>query len=406
MEGRPLQIGLIGSGAMGAGIAYQIGQTPGMELAFVTDRVEAAARRGAALYGKPTVVTTDSMGALRNDNLPVDVVVEATNSIVAAYDYSMAAIGRQAHVVLMNAEVDLILGHLLQAEAKKQGVVVTSDAGDQHGVLARMMEEVEMWGFEIVQAGNMKGFLDRHRTLAGTVEVARQLGLSTVQCLAYTDGSKLNIEMSVIANEYGLTPFVPGMEGPRANKMQDVVDLFDFERYHGQGRVDYILGATEHGGGVYVVGKCENEFQQRYLNYYKVTHRHPYYVFMRPYHLCHLETPRAAALAGLHGKAVCTQRMGRVSDCFAYAKKDLAAGSRVEHAIGSDEVYGLIEEAVPAYAARRMPQGVLDMEESDERPVLKRAVRRDEPLFWDDFDMPASRMVELWERQMSLLNLK
>lgn len=405
-EGRSIQVGLIGLGAMGLGIAYQVGRTPGMKLAFVADRNEAAAKKGAEVYGKPTVVTTDCMGALKNDKIPCDVFVEATNSIIAAYDFCLAAIQRKAHCILMNAEVDLILGHLLQAEAKKHGVVVTSDAGDQHGVLARMMEEVEMWGFDIVQAGNMKGFLERHRDMAGTVEIAKKLNLSTIQCLAYTDGSKLNIEMAIIANEYGLTPLVPGMEGPRAEKVQDALKVFDFDKYGGKGRVDYILGAKEHGGGVYVIGRCDSAFQQGYMNYYKVYNRHPYYLFVRPYHLCHLETPRAAALAALYGKAVCTQRMGRVSDCFAYAKKDLAAGARIEHAIGSDEVYGLIDDAKKADASNQIPQGVLDVEDSPERPVLKRAVKKDQPLTWDDVEIPAGRMAELWEKQKPLVGLK
>jgi predicted homoserine dehydrogenase-like protein len=402
-ENRPIQVGLVGLGAMGLGIAYQIGKTPGMRLSFVADVNEAAAKKGAEKYGKPTHVTTDGLGALRDERIPCDVLVEATNSIVAAYDYCMAAIERKAHCVLMNAEVDAILGYLLRDAAAKQGVIVTSDGGDQHGVLARMMEEIEMWGFGIVQAGNMKGFMDRHRDLEGTVEIAKKLGLSTVQCLAYTDGSKLNIEMSVIANEYGLTPFVPGMEGPRADKVEDVVNLFDFDKYQGRGRVDYILGAKQHGGGVYVVGRCDDEFQQGYLNYYKVTNKHPYYLFLRPYHLCHLETPRAAALAALYGKAVCTMKQGRVTDCFAYAKRDLKAGDRIEHAIGSDEVYGLIMEAKPADAANLVPQGVLDVEGSDERPVVKRAVPKDEPLAWDDLHLPATRMVELWQKQKALL---
>lgn len=405
-EGRPIHVGLIGLGAMGLGIAYQIGRTPGMRLSFVADFDEAAAKKGAEVYGKPTIVTRDGMAALKDEKIPCDVFVEATNSIVAAYDYCVAAIERKAHCVLMNAEVDAILGYLLRDQAAKQGVVVTSDAGDQHGVLARMIEEIEMWGFEITQAGNMKGFLDRHQNLTGIADIAKKLRLSTVQCLAYTDGSKLNIEMSVIANEYGLTPLVPGMEGPRANKVQDVVDLFDFSKYNGQGRVDYILGAKEHGGGVYVVGKCESEFQQGYMNYYKVTNKHPYYVFLRPYHLCHLETPRAIALAALYGKAVCTMRQGRVTDTFAYAKKDSAAGTRIEHAIGSDEVYGLIDVAKTADGANHVPQGVLDIEASPERPIFKRAVKKDQPITWDDVEIPANRMTELWEKQKPLIGLK
>lgn len=401
-EGRPIHVGLIGSGAMGLGIAHQIGKTPGMRLSFIADKIESAAKRGAEVYGKPVKVLTDGMSALKDPSIPCDVYVEATNSIIAAYDYCMAAIERKAHCVLMNAEVDAILGYLLRDAAQKQGVIVTSDAGDQHGVLSRMMEEIEMWGFEIVQAGNMKGFLDRHQTLEGIEPIAKQLKLSTVQCLAYTDGSKLNIEMSVIANEYGLTPIVPGMEGPKATKVQDVVNVFDFDKYDGKGRVDYVLGAKEHGGGVYVVGKCESTFQQGYMNYYKVTNKHPYYVFLRPYHLCHLETPRAIALAVLYGKAVLNVRAGRVTDCFAYAKKDLKPGDRVEHAIGGNEVYGLIDEAKKADAANHVPQGVLDIEDQPERPVIKRAVAKDQPLTWDDIDIPANRMTELWEKQKTL----
>ena len=156
--GSPINVGLIGCGAMGLGIAYQIGKTPGMRLSFVADFNESAAQEAAKVYGKPTKILKDGMAALKDEKIACDVFVEATNSIIAAYDYCLAAIQRKAHCVLMNAEVDAILGYLLRHEAAKQGVIVTSDAGDQHGVLARMMEEIEMWGFDIVQAGNMKGF--------------------------------------------------------------------------------------------------------------------------------------------------------------------------------------------------------------------------------------------------------
>jgi predicted homoserine dehydrogenase-like protein len=219
---------------MGLGIAAQIGRTPGMRLSFVADKSEAAAREAVRRYGKPTYVTTDCVSTLCNPKTVCDVLIEATNALVAAFDHCVAAIERGAHCVLMNAEVDAVLGFLLRHLAAQRGVVVTSDAGDQPGVLSRMIEEVEMWGFEIVQAGNMKGFLDRYRTLEGSVEIAASLKLSTTQCRAYTDGSKLNVEMSLVANEHGLKPIVPGMEGPRADRVEQVLDLFDFDRYNGR----------------------------------------------------------------------------------------------------------------------------------------------------------------------------
>jgi len=63
------------------------------------------------------------------------------------------------------------------------------------------------------------------------------------------------------------------------------MNLFDFDSYEGLVRVDYILGAKQHGGGVYVVGRCDDAFQAGYMNDYKVTNKHPYYLFFRPYHL-------------------------------------------------------------------------------------------------------------------------
>ncbi len=60
-------------------------------------------------------------------------------------------------------------------------------------------------------------------------------------------------------------------------------------------------------------------------------------------------------------------------------------------------------EATAADAGTVVPQGVLDVEEGDERPVLKRSVPRDQPLSWDDLDLPATRMLELWEKQKPLL---
>lgn len=398
---QPIRVGLVGAGSMGLGIAWQIGRTPGMELAFVADLDPAAARKAGDLYGKPVRVATDALAALRDKAAPCDVLVEATNCIGQAADYCLEAIARRAHVVLMNAEVDLVLGPLLQAEAARAGVVVTSDAGDQPGVLMRMLDEIRMWAFDLVQAGNIKGFLNRYATAESLALEAKKRNLNPVQCCAYSDGSKLNIEMALVANATGLIPSQPGMQGPRCARVEDVLTLFDFDAYDGVGRVDYILGA-QPGGGVYVVGRCDDEFQKHYLWYYKLHGRHPYYLFYRPYHLCHLETPRAIALAALWGKPVMTPRLGRVADVYAYAKQDLPAGRIIGHGIGSDEVYGMIDRAADADAAGRLPQGLLESESGESKPRLARAVKKDAPLCYDDVELPDSRVRQLFERQRRL----
>ena len=396
--GEKIQVGLIGAGAMGLGIAWQVGQTPGMELSFIADLDLSAARNALRAtvdgerHGKLTetgnrevLITDDALSLMERESCQFDVLVESTNSIGPAARYCLAAIDREAHVVLMNAEVDLAVGRQLQDAATARGVVLTSDAGDQHGVLSRMMEEIQMWGFRLVQAGNIKGFLDRHATADRLIAEAAARNLDPLQCCAYTDGTKLSIEMAAISNAWNLPPFVDGMEGPKCDDVSEVTSRFDFDAYQEQGYVDYILGAKP-GGGVYVVGYCDNPMQAEYLSYYKLG-KPPYYTFYRPYHLCHLETPRAIALAALYGQAVMTPRFGRVADVYAHAKRDLKAGDTISHGIGGDEFYGLIKRCSSADKDGGVPIALLEPE-GGQIGRMRVDLPRDQALRIDDIELP------------------
>lgn len=401
-RGQTIHVGLIGAGAMGVGIAWQIGRTPGMRLSFIADIDRSAAEKARAASGQASVpILTDPDQALADQKLQLDVLVEATNTIGHAARFCIKAIERKVHVVLMNAEVDLVLGTYLQHKAKEYGVVVTSDAGDQHGVIARMIDEISLWGFDVVQAGNIKGFLDRYATAEAKREIAKQLRLSVVQCVAYTDGTKLNIEMALLANGFNLTPYTPGMQGPAAKQVTEALDLFDLDAYKGQGRVDYLLNA-EPGGGVYVIGKCDDPGQAEYLKYYKVHNSGPYYLFYRPYHLCHIETPRAIARAFLWNKPILTPRHGRVADVYAYAKQPLKEGMELAHSIGGDELYGLVRETKGSDASDYVPIGVLEVQEGLARPRLRHAVKKDEPLHWDDIELADTFLLKLFREQAEL----
>lgn len=421
-EGKRLRVGIVGSGAMGSGVAWQVARTPGMELVFLGDLEESALARGVAASGLVRVhvenpdapasrrtgevlTTTDPLTLLRH--VRIDALVECTNSVHEAAEFCLAAIAQSAHVILMNAEVDLMLGGLLAHEAARQGVVVTSDAGDQHGVLATMADEIQLWGFKIVQAGNMKGFQDRHADADHARPWAEKQKGSVIQTVSYTDGSKMNVEQALIGNYLGLTPIVPGMEGPCCRDIREVLDVFDFSKYGDQGRVDYTLGVPWPGGGVYVVGYCDDDRQDFLLNYYKVTSKRPYYLFFRPYHLCHVETPRAIAQACLDGRPVISPPLGsRLNNVYAYAKKDLAPGTVISHALGSDEIYGLVDVCAHAEVRRHLPLEKLVVSRDDagvpRHAVLNRAVSRDEPLLLSDVDLADTPYHRLLARQASL----
>ncbi|CAN5384208.1 homoserine dehydrogenase [soil metagenome] len=407
-DGRPLNVGLIGVGAMGLGIAHSVVRTPGMRLSLVADdRPEAtgAARNVAVGAGQPAPVTSqDGLALLRSDAAPLDVLVESTNTVGPAAAYVLAAVDRGAHVVLMNAEVDLAFGQLFRQVAARAGVVVTSDAGDQHGVLARLLDEVEFWGLPIVQAGNIKGFLNRHATADDLLHEAAIRHLNPIQCCAYTDGTKLGIEMALLANARNLPPFVRGMEGPACQDVRQVLDphpLFPFDDYAPTGHVDYILGA-EPGPGVYVVARCDEPLQQRYLEYYKLG-TGPYYLFYRPYHLCHLETTRAIALAALRREPVLTPAAGRVADVFAVAKRDLTAGESFRHGIGGEKCYGLIDLAQAGDASDQVPICELEADDAQGgRATLVHPVPKDSPITRADVRFPDTPLHRLLHRQSQI----
>jgi predicted homoserine dehydrogenase-like protein len=421
-SGTRLRVGIIGCGAMGTGVALQVSRAPGMEVVFVSDINPEALDRGVKATGKTALPVTgvnsipaksddqvycvsDTLAFLQADHgIHIDAIVECTNTIAIAGRYCLAAIARKAHVILMNAEVDLALGKLLAHEAARQNVIVTSDAGDQHGVLATMIDEIELWGFRIVQAGNMKGFLNRYGNAAEARPWAEKQRLSVVQTVSYTDGSKMNIEQALIGNYAGLIPTRPGMEGPAITDIRHVLDAFDFDSYGQQGRVDYTVGVPWPGGGVYVVGHCDDELQNFYLNYYKVTSKGNYHLFFRPYHLCHLETPRAIAQACLDHGAVIPPFRHHLNDVFAYAKKDLAAGTRIEHGIGGDEFYGLVDslahagpEAVPVCALESEGHGP-----TAKTAILLRDYQKDQPLRLSDIQIPDTDLTRMRLLQAAL----
>ena len=413
-NGIPLRIALVGAGSMGLGVGLQIRETPGLSLVAVADIDVSKAEAAADLYREkpfarnlekgwcpsgPTVLK-DIIPFLQLSSGKIDVLVEATNTVSYASRASIEALEKKINVVLMNAEVDALLGPLLHKVASENGVMITSDAGDQHGVLMRMVEEISMWGFRPVMAGNIKGFLNRYATASSLIEEARIRNLNPVQCAAYTDGTKLNIEMALVSSATGMEPFCRGMEGPRADDVNQVLEKFDFNRYHEKGVVDYILGATP-GGGVYVVGYCSDPVQMSYLNYYKMG-RGPFYLFYRPYHLCHLETPRAIAKLCLQKRAMLEPVYGQPSVVIAFAKRELKKDDEIKGGIGSDYFYGLIERKETAEAINSIPIALIEPE--DGKPYrMKRNVPKDGVVTFDDLEIPDSELLNLYYKQQQLL---
>lgn len=399
---KPITVGIIGAGAMGRGLYYQTTLTPGMTCVALADVDLQRAISCMEETGQPFEVaeTTEQVaraiehqavcvcpdGALIAASAGVDVVVEASSAIEAAGRFAEQAILHHKHLVLMNAEIDLIFGPYLAALAEENSVTYTSCDGDQHGAIKRLWDEARLWGIEPVLAGNIKGFLERYANPTTIIPEADKRHLDYRMATAFTDGTKLAVEMALVANALGLRVDAPGMHGPRASHVREALTLFDLEAYTNRGGVvDYLL-AAEPGGGVFVIGHCEEAYQRRMLAYYKMGSG-PFYLFYRPYHLCHIEAMRSIAEACLDGVSLLKPDFGFQANVYAYAKRDLREGERLD-GIGGYMCYGLIENARESELNHGLPICLAD------GALLQRRVSKDEKILLEDVEI--SRSSDAW----------
>jgi len=405
-------VAVAGAGLIGRGIVRQIELTPSMTTRLIVNRTPANAvqafiqagchagdivvsddlhvLQNAIDHDHPAVTSTlDALEALRG----LDAVVEVTGAVAYGADVALRAIAGGRHIIMMNAETDATVGNALRRRADAAGVVYTNADGDQPGVLMRLIDYVEGLGFEIVLAMNCKGFMDRHATPDSVRAWARKQSTSLAMTTAFTDGTKMNIENAVLANATGLLPDVRGMHGVRSTLATAVTDCMNvFTR---RGVVDYTLGG-DFRGGVFVIGFADDPVMvQPYMRYLKMGDG-PNYMFYRPYHLCHLETPLTIAEATLDHEPTIAPLDRRYAEVVTIAKRPLRSGEMLD-GIGGFTCYGEIDRAADARGL--LPVGLsmnvqLHHDVAADDPVPLSAVSLDE----------SSRLVQLWREQVSEAN--
>jgi predicted homoserine dehydrogenase-like protein len=390
-----IRVVIIGLGAMGKGLYYQCKITPGIKCIAVADLdmnkciaaaktmndaykvVNSQSQLEDAVYDEYVALCDDGELLARCEK--ADVVIEASSAIGAGARYVITALQHKKHVVLMNAEIDLLYGPYFMKVARENGVVCTSIDGDQYGVIKRLIDDFQLWGFELVMAGNIKGFLDRYSNPTKIIPEADKRNLDYRMCTSYTDGTKLCIEMAIIANAFGMRTPTPGMLGPKAKHVSEVPSLYNFEALweNKVPFVDYILGA-EPGGGVFAVGYHDHPYQRNMMEYYKMG-KGPFYLFYRPYHLCHVEAVASIVQPFLEGTPLLQPKTGFVTDVYTYAKKDLKAGDMLD-GLGGYTCYGMIENCAPPNGINRLPILLA------EHVKLKRDVAKDEMINYEDIE--------------------
>jgi len=391
----PIKIGIVGIGSIGRGMVLQSGLTPNIDCMAIADLNLDKAIATAEQFNCPyTIVESmeEMNSAINNGKMAVcedgdliarcellDVFVEATSSITGGGNYGVTAIQHDKHLIMMNYEADLMFGSYLMELAASKNLIYTVCDGDQPAVLKRIIEEVEFMQFKLVMAGNMKGFHDLYSNPTKIIPEADKRDLDYKMCASYTDGSKLCVEMAVLANGINARTSVPGMIGPRIGDIQEALTAYDFETiWDGKHPlVDYVLGARP-GGGVFAIGYTDHPYQQSTLSWLPPNMGPgPFYLFYRPYHLCHFESMATIAEAIVNHRPVLKPDYGFKTNVYAYAKKNLKKGDPLD-GMGGYACYGLIENCSENVAQPGMPICLA------EDVTLKRDIAKDEKIYLDD----------------------
>jgi len=402
-QGNPIRVAMVGAGYMGRGIALQIlTATPGMELVAISNRTLSQADRAYRQAGIDSAQTVETVGQLEEtiaqgryaitDNTmllcqaeSIDAIIEVTGTIEFGARVALAAMEHGKHVILMNAELDATLGPILQVYADRAGVVITNSDGDQPGVIMNLYRFVKAIGCKPVLAGNIKGLHDPYRTPETQRGYAARYHQKPRMVTSFADGTKISMEMAVVANGTGFQVGKRGMYGFHCTHVNDALTLFPLDQLLDRGLVDYIVGA-DPAPGVFVLGYNEHPLQQRYMKYYKMGDG-PLYVFYTPYHLCHLEAPLTVARAVLFQDATLAPMGAPVCDVITAAKTDLKAG-QVLDGLGGFTCYGLLENAQTCRTENLLPMGL------SQGCLLKRAIPKDQVITYADIELPPGRLCD------------
>jgi len=390
-----IKTAILGAGRMGRAIFYQCSITPGLDCIGISDIKIEKAIDTAKMFGfeykiiynehelehcvRNNIIAICEDGILLSDYEPLDVFTDASTEIVDAVNIDALALNNGTHLVMMNAEADLTFGPYLNNIAQRNKLVYTTCDGDQPGVIKRIVDEIELWGFKAIMLGNIKGFLDYYSNPTKIIPEADKRKLEYKMCTAFTDGTKVNIEMSLLANALDGRVLKSGMNGIRMEKVTDVFKHYDFEQLNNCGLVvEYILGATPKGG-VFVVGYCGNDFQQDLLNYLTAgtIARGDFNLFYRPYHLCHIESVRTIIEATLNNKSLLKPNFGFKTNVIAYAKRDIKAGEILD-GIGGYLCYGLIENIDKSNNDQGLPICIAD------KILVKNDIKKDHKIYMKD----------------------
>lgn len=408
--GRPLRVGLVGSGQMGRGFAAQLLKMPGISLAAVFDVDRARAVEAFEQAGiKPSSAHDTDAAARAIENgesvamggvdeigaMPLDIVVEATGVPDVGARCAIETLAAGMDFATLNVEQDVTVGRYMLHLANQSRGLYSVCRGDEPIETKILVDFARDLNFEIICAGKGKNNpLNPYATPDDLAAEAARKKMNPKMLTEFVDGSKAMIEMAALANTTGLEMSKRGMYGP-ASTVPTLHHTFALQEDGGvldrPGVVDYCIGPVSPG--VFVVVRTDDDYVQHEMSYLQMGDG-PYFSLYRPYHLASIEAPLTVYEMALDRTPSFTSEYW-TSEVAAESKRPLKAGEVIT-GIGTDTIRGLADPADDFAACNGVPLGILA------GARLKRDIPVDHMLTYDDVELADSLIVRMRRYQDAL----
>ncbi|KAI0145466.1 SAF domain-containing protein [Xylariaceae sp. FL1272] len=435
--GKPIQVGIIGAGKFGSMFISQSHRTTGLRLAGIADLSKDRALAALKKTGFPedkydasvtmsisegikagkTAITTDSAALIATPE--IDVILEVTGNPAAGIRHALLCCEHKKHIVMINVEADVLAGPLLVRKAKEAGIIYSMAYGDQPALIAEMVDWARTAGFDVVCAGKgTKHLPEYHYSNPDTVwnyygfteEQLASGDFNPQMFNSFLDGTKSALEMAAVANGCDLTPPSDGLKFPPCG-VWDLPEVLKPKSVAGCGQLDKkgtveVVSCMEKDGrwvfndlrwGVYVIIEAPGDYQKDCFKQYglKTDSTGRYAAQYKPYHLIGLELGVSIATIMCRGEPT-GQTKTWAGDVVATAKRDLKAGEKLDGE-GGFMVYGKLMTAQDSMKISGLPIGLAH------GIVLKRDVKKDQGLSWDDVEYSDKSQAVAVRKEMEAL---
>jgi len=374
-QNKPIKIGISGTGFIATGFFKLIITHPRYNITHLLSR-----RPKSHFKSHPyaDLITNSILELIEN----CDLVLECSGEAIWGSEVIALAFQANKPVVTMNAEFQIIAGSFYQQSGR-----LHESAGDQPGSLAALDYEARLMGFSPLVYGSQKSFLDPDPELENMAFWAKHNNQSLENTIAFTDGTKVQIESALVANGLHGDILQQGLLGPSNSSTREGANvLATIAQQQNKVVSDYVL--NERGfGEVFIVAQHQATHNPA-LSYFKLGQDHFYFI-EKPYHLGYFEILKSIEFALQNPSSLFNNGSHPKISVAAIAKRPIPAGTFIQNGVGSFQVRGVAVHIKEH--PNHVPIGLLRNCE------IQRSIQTGDLITFSDTALPDSLASKAWQ---------